>query len=140
MDQSKRSALIEFAKVERGFPEDSVCPVVPLDRFFEGNDDLGSIGCNLQRHPGVDQFSELFSSLLLRDDVTDIQVELSEIVEEDDTMWPFSERVYVAGKIDLAALQELLATLEPDEVSVDDEPPSELAMKEFDLAYSVWWD
>ena len=140
MDQSKRIALIEFAKSERGFPDRTVCPVVPLERFFEGNDDLGSIGCNLLRHPGVDQFRATFSSLLRRDDVTDIQVELSEIVLEDDTMWPFSERVYVTGAIDLATLRELLAALEPDDVSVYDDPPSELVMKEPDVAYSVWWD
>jgi hypothetical protein len=26
--------------------------IVPIDRFFDGNDDLGSIGCNLIDHPG----------------------------------------------------------------------------------------
>ncbi len=140
MDESKRRALIEFAKVERGFPDRSVCPVVPLDRFFEGNDDLGSIGCNLLQHPGVDQFRAMFSSLLLREDATDVQVELNEIVEEDDTMWPFSERVYVTGVIDLTLLRELLAMLEPDDIAVDDDPPSELVMKDPDVAYSVWWD
>ena len=140
MDQSKRNALIKFAIVNRGFPERSVCPLVPLDRFFDGNDDLGSIGCNLSWHPGVDQFRSTFSSLLLRNDVTDIQVELNEIVEEDDTMWPFSERVYVAGRIELDELGKSLAALEPDDIAIDEDPPLALAMREGDLAYSVWWD
>ena len=26
--------------------------LVPIERFFDGNDDLGSIGCNLLAHPG----------------------------------------------------------------------------------------
>ena len=30
--------------------------VVGIDRFFDGNDDLGSIGCNLDPHPGIARF------------------------------------------------------------------------------------
>ena len=29
-------------------------PLVSLEEYFDGNDDLGSIGCNLSDHPGVE--------------------------------------------------------------------------------------
>ena len=40
--------------------------VVPIDRFFAGNDDLGSIGCNLDPHPGIDRFRQVLTGLLAR--------------------------------------------------------------------------
>ncbi len=43
--------------------------VVPIARFFDGNDDLGSIGCNLDPHPGIDKFREVLTGLLGRADV-----------------------------------------------------------------------
>jgi hypothetical protein len=30
--------------------------IVEAERFFDGNDDLASIGCNLDQHPGVESF------------------------------------------------------------------------------------
>ena len=47
MDGAKCAALKgELSKM----PEPQV---VPIERFFDGNDDLGSIGCNLNPHPGI---------------------------------------------------------------------------------------
>lgn len=40
-----------------------------MSEFFDGNDDLGSIGCNLSDHPGIEAFRDTFARLLARPDV-----------------------------------------------------------------------
>ena len=40
---------------------------VPIERFFDGNDDLGSIGCNLMAHPGMDVFREALTKTARND-------------------------------------------------------------------------
>ena len=52
MDETKCKAL----KAE--LAAQSEPQIVSIERFFDGNDDLGSIGCNLMEHPGVDTFRE----------------------------------------------------------------------------------
>jgi hypothetical protein len=42
--------------------------LVSIDRFFDGNDDEGSIGCNLMKHPGVDTFRRTFGLLVSTED------------------------------------------------------------------------
>jgi hypothetical protein len=56
MDQAKRLELIETIRRQDLPSADAPLPVVSLEQFFEGNDDLGSIGCNLTKHPGVEFF------------------------------------------------------------------------------------
>lgn len=43
--------------------------ILVIARFFDGNDDLGSIGCNLMEHPGMDAFRETLLALQTRRDV-----------------------------------------------------------------------
>ena len=56
MDHHKRAQLVERIMRLNALP--STMPVVPLEAFFDGNDELGSIGCNLGDHPGVHAFFE----------------------------------------------------------------------------------
>ena len=49
---------------------------IPVEEFFDGNDDLGSIGCNLDPHPGVDAFRNFLTGLLGRPD--------ERLLDEDD--------------------------------------------------------
>lgn len=53
--------------------------IVAAERFFDGNDDLGSIGCNLMEHPGVDAFRDAFVGLLRRPDVQAVYAQISEL-------------------------------------------------------------
>ena len=48
MNLEKRNALV----AELSSAADPI--LVPIARFFDGNDDRGSIGCNLKHHPGID--------------------------------------------------------------------------------------
>ncbi len=43
--------------------------IVPIRTFFDGNEDLGSIGCNLAEHPGLEKFYAILGGLLERTDV-----------------------------------------------------------------------
>jgi len=43
--------------------------LVPIDVFFNGNDDAASIGCNLFKHPGIDVFRRILLDGLDRADV-----------------------------------------------------------------------
>ena len=94
-------------------------PVVSLEDFFTGNDDLGSIGCNLSDHPGLKRFYSVLRSIRKRPEVQDILVTIYEFEEDDESMWPFSERVYVLTSASVDDLAEWAKDLQPSEVLDD---------------------
>jgi hypothetical protein len=53
-------------------------PVVSLEDFFTGNNDLGSIGCNLENHPGTQRFFAILRSIRARPEVQDVLVTIYE--------------------------------------------------------------
>lgn len=53
--------------------------VVSIERFFDGNDDADSIGCNLLDHPGIDIFRDALVGLLRRRDVQAVYARISEL-------------------------------------------------------------
>lgn len=114
---------------------------VPVDRFFDGNDDEGSIGCNLVPHPGMALFREILLGLLQRPDVTAVHVLIAELDPGDDA-WPFSDTVVVTGSITPEALQEALADLHPDEVGPADPGATGASLPQSDRhsALVAWWD
>ncbi|WP_238333548.1 hypothetical protein, partial [Luteimonas marina] len=115
--------------------------VVPLDRFFDGNDDEGSIGCNLVPHPGVPLFRDTLLGLLQRPDVTAVYALISELDPDDDS-WPFTDTVLVAGTIQPEALTEALSALQPDYVAFAD--PDEIGELGIEppvvQGVTAWWD
>lgn len=115
--------------------------LVAIDRFFDGNDDPGSIGCNLMEHPGIDRFREVFAELAARDDVEAIYAQIAELDPGDDA-WPFSDTVLVIGQIDESTLQEHVGELQPDEVAqaIDKTVPASLREKHSAPVWVVWWD
>ena len=131
MDPNKREQLV--ARL-RGEPEPQL---VPIEAFFDGNEDLGSIGCNLLEHPGIDVFRDVLTSLLGRPDVA-VYAAISELDPGYDS-WPFSDTVYVVGAIPIDQLAEKLAILQPDEVGLPprSRTPSQLRGSRVLMA---WWD
>ena len=76
MDQEKRLRLIEAIR-RQGLPSpDAPLPVVTLEQFFDGNDDLGSIGCNLIDHPGTASFFATLRAIRDRPNVHNVLVEI----------------------------------------------------------------
>ena len=133
MDHSKSRALKdEFAN--RPAPL-----VVPIERFFEGNDDLGSIGCNLIPHPGIDVFRDVLGGLLDRPDVEAVYALIAELDPGDDC-WPFSDTVLVFGQISDKALSAAVSLLEPHEVGLENELDPGIADLHDSPVRVVWWD
>jgi hypothetical protein len=87
--------------------------VVPVDIFFDGNDDEGSIGCNLTDHPGIDVFRSVLLGILGRADVVAAYAQISE-VDPGVEYWPFADWVFVVGTISRGDLANALAPLQPD--------------------------
>jgi hypothetical protein len=118
MDLEKCNAL----KAELASEPD---PLVPIDRFFDGNDDPGSVGCNLSEHPGVDRFREVLVGLTRRPDVQAVYAQIAEL-DPDEDAWPFTDTVLVVGTIDSDTLADLVGPLQPDEVgpAAADIPPA----------------
>jgi hypothetical protein len=69
-------------------------PLLTLEEFFEGNDETGSIGCNLMSEPEPAQFYELFRAIRERPEVSDVRVQITS-VDEPGTSWPFSDKVLI---------------------------------------------
>lgn len=89
--------------------------IVPVERFFDGNDDLSSFGWDLPEHPGMDAFRNLLTGLLRRPDVQAVYAHVTELDLGEDC-WPAAERIFIAGTISPAELQKILIPLEPVEV------------------------
>jgi hypothetical protein len=67
-------------------------PLLTLAEFFDGNNHVGSIGCNLTPLPTPAEFYALLKKIAARSDVADIRVLITMF---DDPEWPFSDTVYV---------------------------------------------
>lgn len=140
---TKRTELIDKI-TQQGDPTDPATPspVVSLEDFFEGNDDLGSIGCNLTDHPGTDGFYKVLRDVRSRADVQDVLVEIYEIMEGDDE-WPFAERVYIISSADPDDVRVWLSALDPSEIEegwVGEAPPAAPAIQPGMRVLAAWWD
>jgi hypothetical protein len=136
VDTSKRTRLIEQLAPK---PEPQI---VSIEAFFDGNDDLGSIGCNLMEHPGMDVFRDTFARIARRPDVTAVYAQIAELDPGEDC-WPFADTVFVVGSLSEDELAEALAPLEPDEIrkTEDSDIPPDIQKKDHDThVLAAWWD
>jgi hypothetical protein len=100
---------------ELGGPE--AYPVVPLDLFFEGNDDPASFAPNLDPHPGISRIHSVLRSIEERPDVSAVVVQIDEVLEPPE--WPYASSVYVVTSADAGDVHAWAAAIEPDELSPD---------------------
>jgi hypothetical protein len=118
-------------------------PVVSLEEFFAENEDYGSIGCNLTDHPGPRAFFKLLRAIRERSDVQGVLVEIYEVEETDESMWPFSERVYIMTTAGAREVKNWLLPLQPDEVSegwLQGKPPAAADLRPGFHVFGAWWD
>ena len=142
MSQKKRTALIENIKA-LGFPDEGAFCAVAIEDFFDGNEDPGSIGCNLENHPGLDAFKRQLQRTREAPGVCGVYVGVCEIEEDDPDMWPFAERVYVVADAPAARIADLVRELEPDEVRPvpdDEEIVNRPSVPPNHRMYAIWWD
>ncbi len=132
MDRSKRDRLVARLRNE---PEPQL---VAIAEFLDGNDDEGSIGCNLSQHPGMTEFRDVLTSLAQRPDVEAVYAQIAEVDPGVD-FWPFADTVFVVGSIDVDELTRQLAPLEPDEVGL---PPRSSVPRQIarSRVLMAWWD
>jgi hypothetical protein len=135
MDAKKCIALKAELEVQ---PEPQV---VRAKRFFDGNDDTGSIGCNLSDHPGIAAFQKVLTGLESRSDVQAVYAQITELDPGEDS-WPFTDTILVAGTISTGDLVTAVSSLEPDDVSpVEDFGASAgIAATHGTPVHVIWWD
>ncbi|MDB5347021.1 MAG: hypothetical protein JWP89_5398 [Schlesneria sp.] len=116
-------------------------PLVSIDQFFDGNDDLGSIGCNLAEHPGMEVFRDVLTGLLERDDVEGVYALIYEIDPGEDS-WPFTDTILVVGAISEEELRAIVTPLDPDEIGTAEEfgVPAAIIESHRSPILGVWWD
>ena len=77
----EHAALVRVTEraTRNGNPEDRKGPVplLALEECFDGNREMGSIGCNLLSAPTPGQFYDLLASLREREDGSDIRVQIT---------------------------------------------------------------
>ncbi len=116
--------------------------VVPIARFFDGNDDPASIGCNLPKHPGVETFREVLGGLLRQPGVEGVYAQIFE-VDPGEEYWPFADTVLVVGSMPANTLRTSVRALKPDDVHLleADEVPAAVADKHGEApVLAVWWE
>ena len=135
MDELKRNQLVARLSVEPA-PQ-----IVDFEVFFDGNDDLGSIGCNLIDHPGIEAFRDAFARLAQRPDVKGVYAQIFEL-DPGEGCWPFTDTILVAGSISVEDVAAELSALEPDEVRTGDEfGLTDVVARRFTEPVVVaWWD
>jgi hypothetical protein len=114
--------------------------IVPIETFFDGNDDKASIGCNLIRHPGMDAFRNILLGVAARPDVVAVYAQVSE-VDPGEEYWPFADTVLVVGPIRADELANALAPLEPDDVGPPTRGVPKAIARQHDAPVLIaWWD
>jgi hypothetical protein len=135
MDRAKCAAL----KAELAHQPEPL--VVDIGRYFDGNDDLGSIGCNLLDHPGVEFFRNVLTGLLSHPHIRAVYAQISEL-DPGEGCWPFTDTVLVAGTISAEELRAVVGILEPTEIALGKDMgfPSSAPDIHGVPVLSVWWD
>ena len=141
-DLSRRQQLIDEANRQQLETQD--LPVVSLEDFFTGNEDVGSIGCNLSPVLGPRTFHETLRAIRARPDVQDVLIEIPDTSENDPDpfTWPFSDQVYILAGAPREEVERWLAPLQPDEVEATCINPRVLTveLKNGMKIYRAWWD
>jgi hypothetical protein len=126
----------------RGHPDDpnTPRPLVTVDEFFDGNSEVGSIGCNLDSTPSPERFYALFQEIARRPEVKDIRIQITAF---DVPEWPFTDTVYIMT----TAAPDVVATWFPDELKPDETWQGfvDQAFEPYELPaagkpVACWWD
>ncbi len=136
MDETKCAAL------KRELSSMDEPQVLPIERFFDGNDDPASIGCNLAKHPGVQAFQDILTGLRRQPGVEGVYAQIFE-ADPGEEYWPFADTVLVVGSLPANALRVALKTLKPDdvhEVDAEDVPEAITERHGESPVLAAWWE
>jgi hypothetical protein len=115
-------------------------PLLSLAQFFDGNEDVGSLGCNLDEHPGLEKLRSKLQTIADNDQVEGIWFQISD--SGRDNPWPFCDTVWVATSVDEATLAEWVVGLDASAIIEPHrqngahwiQPPEGMRLK------GIWWD
>jgi hypothetical protein len=132
---------IATSAVERGEYALPRLVLVSYERFFEGNDDVGSIACNIEAHPGVAWYYDAFKRIAADPAVKAIFVEINDVnqVEDDNDSWPSSDKVHVVTKASDKRIEAWRQELQADEVGPVEKAEG-LEVPEGYRGQVFWWD
>ncbi|MBL0104111.1 MAG: hypothetical protein IPP51_10415 [Bacteroidetes bacterium] len=134
---NKKSEILDRITND-GFPNKEVA--ISLEEFFDGNDDPGSIGCNIYPDPPtIQDFYITFKRMLASDKVQDIRIRIS---DANDTEWFYTDAVYIIGDATIEEVTEMVKKLQPDEIYTGWMYGMPVNVEEVHSknVYSVWWD
>jgi hypothetical protein len=126
-----------------GHPDDPSTPrpLLTVAEFFDGNDSMGSIGCNLPGEPRPGQFQVLFVEFASKAEVKDIRVQVTAF---DVPEWPFSDTVFIVTSADADEVAGWFPEeLAPDEVFegfVDGQNYEPYQVPDGWRVMGCWWD
>jgi len=126
-----------------GHPDDPETPrpLLTLKEFFEGNQTVGSIGCNLPSVPAPEEIYQALKGISERTDVADVRVQITQF---DDPDWPFSDTVFVFT----SATPQAVSTWFPEELRPDETWEGFVTSVRYEpctvpegvLPVACWWD
>jgi len=120
---------------------DTPRPLVSLEEFFEGNDDLDSIAAKIESLPGIQEFYSILKRIRGRTSVQDVLVEIAQ--HEHESKWPQSDTVYILSSAPMTVIEQWAIPLGPDDIFTG--WPVEWATEKKALApgmevYGLWWN
>lgn len=139
MDKSKRDELLNAVGDVNEKADGLV--LVTLEQFFEGNDDGGSIWCNLPSSPEPQEVYEKLKAIREREDVADVRIMVTQYDGGDDE-WPFSDTVFFITSAAPEDVQSWLGEeFAPDNIGIDDfSRAEEISVPNGMVALAAWWD
>jgi hypothetical protein len=79
------------------YADGTPAPLLTIEEFFDGNEIVGSIGCNLDGEPHPSEFRKILENIRNRDDVSGVYIQVTEM---DDPDWPFSDTAWIVTTAD----------------------------------------
>ncbi|MCL6250236.1 hypothetical protein M3P36_04125 [Altererythrobacter sp. KTW20L] len=80
-------------------------PLLTLEEFFDGNDFVGSIGCNLESIPRPADFYNWLTHVRNKPEVSDVRIQIT-CVDDPGNDWPFSDTIWVITSESASSVKE----------------------------------
>ena len=122
---------------EKGTPT----PLLTINEFFEGNDIVGSIGCNLEGEPHPSELKTILQNIKNQADVFEVYIQITEM---DDPDWPFSDTAWVIT----TATDKEIAKFFPDKLApneiwegfIEGNNYESIEIPKGNKLFACWWD
>lgn len=121
---------------EQGFPDNEIA--VTLELFFNGNNELGSIGPNLDHELAPDKFYALFKKIESDNRTNSIFVRIADM---EDGLWPYSDAIYLIGIWTKEDLYNAIKISAPTEIMEGWLYGKPMNIKQIEgNVFTIWWD